>query len=375
MQNVRAPLQGTKRADGRWQIIVTTTDVHGAKIRKTIIKRTLEDCQTAAYKLIATTARRAEDAHTMEQLIDVYKDLVWPTFKGPGTARQHQPAYNRILKWFAEIDVREIDAPEVARWIRAMESDPKLSGRSVQAYRNVLSVLLGYAEELGWRDGNPAKGRKLRVSAKPKHRERVTEDNFRNVVDKEKDPTLKDLWQFLGETGMRPEEALELKREDIFRSMDLWWIRGGMKTDAGRNREIPLSDDLANRLVEKQGLLFPFVDTSKVKKPEPGQPLQFPPPRPYKYRHLVDLWKSAMETAEETYTNLYQLRKLAISRWIHAGLPDGVVKTWAGHTSITITKDVYERLGRDRLMMAATGTLYVSSMSGTDPQAEKNPLL
>jgi integrase len=355
---VRAPLQGTRRKDGRWQIIVTTTRPDGAKIRKTIIKARLEDAQDEAAKLIATSARRATLAHTMQELIDVYKNEFWKEGGiSPGTQRQHQPAYARILKWFDQEDIREIDAPDVARWIRAMESDPKLSGRSVQAYRNVLSVLFGYAEELGWMVGNPAKGRKLRISAKPAERPRLSEQSFRTIVSKEKNDTLRDLWQFLGETGMRIDGALKLERRSIVRSLDLWWVIGGEKTDAGRNRQVPLSDDLGNRLADREDLLFPHPDG-----------------RPYNYRHVLDLWRSALITAEVEYTNPHQLRKLAISRWIHAGMPEDVVKVWAGHSSIIITKDVYNRLGRDRLMMAATGLEYVSSMSAAPEDEEKNPL-
>lgn len=33
---MRASLGGTKRADGRWQIILSLTDENGAKIRKTV---------------------------------------------------------------------------------------------------------------------------------------------------------------------------------------------------------------------------------------------------------------------------------------------------------------------------------------------------
>jgi integrase len=372
MSLVRAPLQGTKRKDGRWQIVVTTTRPDGAKVRKTIIRARLEDAQDEASKLIATSARRATKPHTVQELIDVYKNEFWR--EGgieAGTRRQHTPAYTRILKWFTQEDIREIDAPEVARWIRAMESDPSLGGRSVQAYRNVLSVLFGHAEELGWMDGNPAKGRKLRVSAKPAHRPRLSESDFRTVVAKEPDAVLRDLWQFLGETGMRIDGALKLNRTAIVRSLDLWWVIGGEKTDAGRNRQVPLSDDLGNRLADREALLFPFVQTPTRAEAKAG--IQSPP-RPFKYRHVLDLWTEALSRAEVEYTNPHQLRKLAVSRWIHAGMPDDVVKAWAGHSSIVITKDVYNRLGRDRLMMAASGLEYVSSMAADSGEEEKNPL-
>ena len=396
MQIMRAPLQGTKRKDGRWQIIVTLTREDGAKIRKTIIKARLEDAQNDAHQLIATTARRAEFSHSMQELIDAYKAERWakPVDAGglsQGAKDQHRPAYRRIVKWFDGVeyvetpgerpvrkvdrDIRDIEAPEVSRWIRAMESDPRLGGRSVQAYRNVLSVLFSYGEELGWCSGNPAKGRTLRGSAKPKKRPRLSEERFRAIVANERktNPHLADLWQFLGETGMRigarEGGALKLRRENIFRSLDLWWIRGGEKTEAGKDREVPLSDDLANRLIEQEGWLFPKV-LPRRKNEETA-----PSPEAYNYRHVVDLWADVCKRADVEYTPPHQLRKLAISRWIHSGLPDDVTTALAGHASIVITQDLYNRLGRDRLMNSICGTEYVSGMSKQAEGEERNPLL
>ncbi len=354
MRSMRSALSGTKRKDGRWSVVVTQTRPDGTKARKTLYASTQREVQQKARDLLATEGRTAHLPHSVEDLIRIYKAERWENL-APGTKRQHGPAYKRIQAHFVA-DVRDIDATTVARWLKSMATDASVGGRAIQAYRNVLSVLLGYAEDLGWREGNPAKGRALPLSAEPKIRPRLTEQDFAAILEGETDEVLRDLWQFLGQTGMRPNEALILKRSDVFRSMDLWWIRGGMKTAAGINREIPLADDLAYRLLEREEWLFPFGTCHLL------------------YNYVRDKWEERVRATDIPYTNLYQLRKLTLSRWRHAGLPEDAIKAMAGHTSIEMTDRVYVRLGRDRLMNAMFGVQYVNGMSGVSQESGRSPI-
>lgn len=122
--------------------------------------------------------------------------------------------------------------------------------------------------------------------------------------------------------------------EDLPYALDMWWVRvRRSKTTAGENREVPIPDHLAHRLKEREGFLFPGWQGDRQR-----------------YRQLLREWDRALERAEVPKTNLYQLRKMAISRWIASGMPDDVVKELAGHSTIRLTKDVYNRLGKDRLM-------------------------
>lgn len=349
MGRMRAALTGTKRSDGRWQIVVTQTTVEGNKVRKTLYGATQREVQTKAREFLHGTGRTAHEAHDVSDLIGQYKLDRWPHLE-KGTIRQHSPAYKWIEKGFGKTELRKIDPPSISRWMKGLSQQPTISGRTVQAYRNVLSTLFAYAVEIGWRNDNPAKGLALPagVSAKPKPRPRLTPAGYRTLLEKEQDAVLRDLWEFLGETGMRPSEALRLTKADLFYSMDLYWARGGMKTEAGKGREVPIPDKLAHRLLEREKWLFPSPK---------GE-------RPLNYRHVLDLWNErAKDAGLEDGTNPYQLRKLAISRWFANGLPDDVITALAGHTDIQMARSVYNRVGRERLMESAFSAQYVGGMS------------
>ncbi|MDE2102997.1 MAG: tyrosine-type recombinase/integrase [Patescibacteria group bacterium] len=342
---MRAAGSGTKRADGRWQLLVTLTRPDGTKKRKYVYGASQREAQAAAARLIAENPRRVgRQPKTLEDLMEVYRAERWPAF-ARGTIEQHRPAYVRILAHFGDVDVRDIGAADVAAWLRRMAQEPKLSGRTVQAYRNVLSSLLGFAEDLGWREGNPAKGRKLPLSAKPRPRNPVSQAELAAVIEKEPSATLKDLWQFLGSTGMRPREALALRGSDLFDAEGLWWVRGGLKTQAGR-REVPVAEVLALRLrCADDAPLFQM----------PGRTV------PMRYRWVASKWHEALGRAGIKDTNLYQLRKLALTRWLQAGLPRETIEAMAGHTDIRTTETFYRRTSRARIAetVIAAGVLSV----------------
>lgn len=346
---MRSSLSGTKRADGRWQIVVTLTTVSGAKVRKAVYGATQAEVQRKAQELLFRESRTSHEAHTIADLIEVYGKDVLPT-KSAGTKRQHSPAYIRLEAFFADKDLRSIRRSDVARFMRYVVDQASGDGfRAAQAYRNVLSSLMNYGLELGWIDENVAKGTPLPsgIVPKPKTKPRLTPDEYRRILEAEEDPVLRSLWATLGETGYRPTEALAMTRESLFRAIDCWWLRGGGKTEAGRNREVPLPDRLGHELAERTGPLF--------QHPDYGRALN--------YDEARTRWEAAVRKAGIEPRNMYQLRKLAISRWIAAGIGDDVVKTLAGHSSIRLTKDVYNRLSRERLMLHSKEGRYVGGMS------------
>lgn len=348
MDAMRAPLSGTQRKDGRWQITVTLTRGDGAKIRKTIYAPTQREVIDKAHGLLYGTKRVAVQRHKIRDAWELWEREGWPRYSA-GTKRQHTWAKPRIIAEFGDEDCREITAGKLLRWLRKLVDDPKLSGNSPKHLKSSFSAFYAWLLEIGWADMNPAREVTMpRGSRKNPQRPMLTAENYRRILQAEPDPVLRDLWETLGETALRPSEALQLTSDDLPYSLDMWWAKvRKSKTEAGTNREVPLPDSLAHRLKEREGPLFPGWNAGTH----------------VKYRHLLHKWNEALDRAEVPRTNLYQLRKMAISRWIASGMPDDVVKELAGHSTIRLTKDVYNRLGKDRLMTLFSGSPSVGSLS------------
>jgi integrase len=349
MADMRAPLTGTQRKDGRWQITLVLTRADGAKIRKTIYAPTQREVQAKAHDLLMHEGRVAHRQWTLEDLITAYKAERFPGL-AEKTRSQYEWALGRIVPHMGKEEVRKIGPPRISRWLKTLALDPRLSGRSVQICRNVLRVLLGHAVELGWCETNAAKEVRLPVSAKPAPKPRLSPADYRAILESEEDPRWRALWMVLGETGMRPSEALALTRADLFYSGDLWWlVVVESKTEAGRGREVPVPDILGRTLTDWEGAFFPWDIHAAEKR-----------------------WKKALAAAGVGHTNLYQLRKMCLSRWIAGGLPDDVVKELAGHTDIRLTLNVYNRVDRARLTEALWSHLEearsVKSLSLWEPE-------
>lgn len=343
MLSMRAPLTGTKRADGRWQITVSLTRLDGAKIRKTLYATTQREVQDKARRLLMQDGRRVFQKVTFSEVLEACRADRWP--QSYGGKDQYDWAAAKLETAFGKEDVRSIDAPKLSKLLKSLSLT--LSGRSVQIVRNVCSVILGHACEMGLIPTNPAKGLRLPTSAKPAPTRRLTPQEYALVLQHEPNAILRDLWEFLGETGLRPfTEATPLKSDDLFYSLDMWWVNvHRSKTESGV-RAVPVPDHLAARLYERKGLLFPTSNATMLGK-----------------RNVERSWAAALKRAGIDHTNLYQLRKMCLSRWIANGLPDDVVKTLAGHSRIELTKDVYNRVGRDRLAVSLWSGQSVNSLS------------
>lgn len=340
---MRSNLSGTERKDGRWCIRVTLTRPDGTKVKQAVYARSQRECQEAASKLIHDNKRQAPTPYTMLHLWEAFKRDRFPRY-ATKTQEYHTWTSSRILARFGDKKVGAIGPQDVAKWLKAMadeigkdsKGNPKrLSGRMIQMHRNNLRTLLGFARELGWIKDNPASDISLPRTAKGVVKPAITPAMARLVRLKEENRVLYSLWWLLSECGLRPSEALALKSSDLKVERGVTWLAvKGTKTDASE-RIVPVPATLATVLREREGWLFPSSS---------GTPLMM--------RNIQRDWYKAVARAGLPQTNLYQLRKCCLTRWLEMGMPEDLVKHFAGHTDIRLTRNVYQRITIQRLTSA-----------------------
>ena len=334
---MRAPLTGTPRKDGRWQIVVALTRPDGAKIRKCLIRSTQRGVQGAARELLSNNPRREVPAeYTVADLFDYCAQGPWKKLAAR-TLEQYVHCGKRINEKFGKTRVSELTVPLIYQWCGEMSDVPSLSGRSVQIHRSVLRVALQEAVFLGWIRANPAAGWKLpkSIDTKPKRRRRMTPEEVESVIAGEPDAKAKMFLRTLFETGGRPSEVCALTSDGLVSVDGLgWWLDlPGTKTDAAP-RMVPVSQNLADSLLD---LPEPWFRYSRRQWTEVW------------HRAQVRMgWRSRRTNkergkADEDAPTLYGLRKVRITLWKEMGVEDEVWIALAGHENVDLTRETYDK--------------------------------
>lgn len=126
-------------------------------------------------------------------------------------------------------------------------------------------------------------------------------------------------------TGLRPRELVELENEKI--SFNENTLQGGLKTDAGRNRKIPIHSLICplikNRYDEKNQYLFVKAD---------GSPMNY-----YDYRNRFN---KIMELLNMTHRP-HDARHTFITKAKYYNVNEYILKIIVGHKIADITEDIY----------------------------------
>lgn len=179
--------------------------------------------------------------HKNAKLINIFKEWEKTSDLAETTLRSYQSAFNQA-KLLHNMNMRDIKAIHVEK---TME-DMKPHMRSV--FKNAMGKVYAYAvrHEIVDRDIMSL------ISVKTSHIETKEKTPF-TIEEIEKLRSFKhplnDTALILLYTGMRISELLEIKRENVF--LDERYMIGGTKTAAGKNRIIPIHDEIFD-LVKKR---------------------------------------------------------------------------------------------------------------------------
>ncbi len=166
-------------------------------------------------------------------------------------------------------------------------------------------------------------------------------------------------------TGLRRGEIcglrwsdVDLEARELIARVQLIQLGGdveetAIKTDAGQDRVVSLDDEAIGALmawkmrqeIDRDKWGAAFVDSGRVFTYEDGSQL-----RP---AHVSRVFDTVVERAELPDIRFHDLRHLHASLLIAAGVPLAVISKRLGHSTITVTVDLYGHLLRDANRQAA----------------------
>lgn len=209
--------------------------------------------------------------------------------------------------------VKDIKNAQLQDWLDNLDVKPG----SKRRLRSTMSQLFDYAFKNDIIVKNPAQG--LEITEKVEATGSIFTDDEIKKLWEDKDNVLAQQTLILIYTGMRIGELLKVKREDV--NFEERYIIGGSKTEAGKDRVIPLHD-----------AIFPFVTELLANKNSLSCGVVYNTMRV----NLTGYWESLGMKHK-----IHDTRKTGVSLMHKANIPMETIRIIVGHSGKGITEQVY----------------------------------
>lgn len=339
-----------RTADGRWRGAVVTIDpATGRRSRRTVSGPTAAD-----------TRRKLDDLRAVGVPSTTMRTADWMAAWLPTTAQRIAPSTYRgyaavgraIAARIGDIPLGSLSPADVERMTGAMLGDG-LTARTAGMARKVLRLALRQAIRDGLVSRNvAAEARPPRVApfaARP-----LTAAEARRLIAATADDDLGPLWTLLIATGLRQGEALGLSwanvdttsgtltvRRSLARGWDGRPALGQPKSDRSRRTiDLPTA---AREAIERQRIRRDVARAAAGAAWQDRDGLVFTDAvgRPLIGRNVTPALRVALARAELPAIRCHDLRHTYATLQLAAGVPLTTISRTLGHSSLTITADIY----------------------------------
>lgn len=235
----------------------------------------------------------------------------------PTVVKNHQMAHKKLGK-LANQPIKKIKTEHLQTWLDNLELKPGTKGK----IRSTLVQIFEYATTNDIISKNYA--RFVEINEKI--------EKTGSIFTPEE---IKPLWNMLDRiearctiimiyTGLRIGELLDIKRENI--NFKEQYMIGGSKTEAGKNRVIPIHDDLLNLIKEQLGNNNWLIRNTR------GGKMQYANYHQYHNDFMKEIGQSH---------KIHDARKTAVSLMHSAGIPMETIRVIVGHSGKGVTEKVY----------------------------------
>ncbi len=282
------------------------------------------------------------------------------TIKESSALRNTVTLDKQIKPHWGDVPLGSVTHGDVLEWIGSMRSNG-LSPSSMRKARGMLSEIFALAERSGAHKGNPVTGTKIPTGPKREHRY-LTPEEISRLSHEIANPTrhrsrpydtertdLALMVRFAAGTGLRQGELLalnprriDLKQRRVIVAESLADVAGTLKIGPTKNdqtRSVPIAESLLEplerQLAANKGARFVWPNRD-------GGPLRgnllyrrhFQPATERAGLHVEGLPNVRFHDLRHTYAALL----------IALNAPPKAIQNWMGHSSISVTFDVYGHL-------------------------------
>ena len=301
-----------------WAVRITTGWKDGKQVRKY-----LGYYRTQAEALIALAEYHKSGVDvdltnvTLKDLFDRWLEDQEKRNITHSAKRSQYMAYNHLGN-LADMPINKIKAVHLQKWMDGINLKPSTKTK----LRSTMNMVFEYATQNDIVSKNYAKFIKIEEKIE-KTGSVFTEEEIKTLW-KHSDETIARMVLILIYTGMRIGEMLSMNRDDI--NLDEGYMVGGSKTEAGRDRVIPIHQEI-----------LPLV---KVQLGDNKWLVQSTRGNAVNYSNLVTQFNTYMSQLGMSH-KFHDARKTAISLMHSAGIPMETIKIIVGHAGSDVTEKVY----------------------------------
>ena len=301
-----------------WAVRITTGWKDGKQVRKY-----LGYYKTQAEALVALAEYNKNGVNV--DLSKLTLDDVWKRWMervekknlSSSAMKAHKAVYNHLDK-LKKLKMKEIKSVHLQDW---SDNLPVKPGTKIK-FKNTMSQVFDYALQNDIVTKNYAKF--IEVNEKVEQVGAIfTENEIKLLWDNVEDDTVQKLL-ILIYTGMRIGEMLAVNREHI--NFEEGYIIGGNKTEAGRDRIIPLHNKIVP-LVKNQ-----LKDNHWLMQSSRGIAMSYPNASRY-FNQIFDKFGFNHK--------IHDARKTAVSLMHSSGIPMETIRVIVGHSGKGVTEKVY----------------------------------
>jgi integrase len=351
-----------KKSQGVWLV-----RIEGRKNgkRQTLFSKQIKGTKKDAQKLLTEKLRESDLGilgSGIKQTLSDYLDIWLETIAKPRLHSRTFGDYKDLIRLYirdsiGSIKLADLKAIHIQKLYGEMQTEKNLSPRRVRYTHSVLSSALKKAVELDILPRNVCQFVQLPKQVR-KEMDVLSQDECSTFLQALEGERLGAMFSFALATGMRPEEYMALQWKDIDFEKGVVIVRralitnrtgGGWhfsepKTKQSR-RSIPLPNPITqelkrhrtSQLTERLKLGAVWQDFNLVFPSEVGTPLN--PSR------ATRVFKRVLKRAEiRESIRLYDLRHTTATLLLQGGINPKIVSERLGHSTITLTMDVYSHV-------------------------------
>ena len=278
----------------------------------------------------ASSLSRDHHNDTFKDCYDAWKKVHFSEIGEKGTY-----SYESAFKVSAQIHtkkMREIKTSEFQAIIDELLANGK-SRSLCEKQKQLFSQLCKYAMQEDLMDKNYAEFVKLPKPAEKKTRIFSEEEieSIKKSMEREKFCKVAKIAYALICTGMRINELLSVTIENTH--IEERYVVGGEKTEAGKNRVIPLSESVVPV----------FMEWKSKAESIPGNILLVPSSSGTRldYNNVQKLFSALMKHLHITGATLHTCRHTAATRMVESGMNPAIIKEILGHANFSTTVNTY----------------------------------